>query len=955
MSASNYKYTPSPSKDGNGETITTPVAYAYEDADTDAFETERKSKAADANGIDTQNSNDNDNSSNNEPDSNSTTAADPAANTNTTNANTNTTNTTTTSRPVSSSARMVHGIRVLLLFCAFCLAILPSVLKIYETSHWFREYGEPSVYDNTKDSFKNPNLLFQKQIDNPKVMMRIYFFILPYLAMAACLVVAHTIPKYVDYTESVINPYHQALNPQETLNGRVLLRSVPFPSILVACGAPESVSLGEIIGVLVFLVLNLGTVGVRVRRSLPRGTRKNLYLADDGDAGKEAIPGTSWPAVEVWGKTLGVIAIVNLGWYLLMPIGRKSVLLESLGLSWDRAIKYHRWVGFYTSAIMLLHGLCYVAVILHGNGHPRYDPEKLMLRQNLLAWGCSSSSSSSNYDYGDEPERKDEHEQIYECDEDQCLLLRINMFGIVSLVLTLAITVFALPYFRRLHFEWFYYVHHLFVLVLFFVCLHYDGAIIYLIPGVAIYTIDKLMGLVAYKNCAIAKTEMVSSDVLEVSFGIADTVRYKAGQYVFVNVPSVSHLQWHPYSLTSTPNANPGKLFFHIKEAGESEQSWTRRVVEAGRSGQLKMRIDAFYGDYSEELQTKKAVVLIGGGIGITPMMSLGMDLVATDPDLPITVLWVCRTVQEFEIFSTTLYNAKIRCANLTVKVWITLSLPEPKISKESINELSTNKEKCDLVISVLKPLLTKDKHKDGKHAHGGGGSSRIAFTDELIDDTNNFLFDATPPGLEPLGNATAMLVAMIFALAGYTSAVNFSWDREIENETIWTLINVGFVTGMVLLSFVIILLARPLWRSDEKQNANEIGGAAAANTDFSKHQPNDLSVASEEESYLSAGCGDNNGFHSNDVYSAMLEGRIGCRPDIECEFQKLAAAHQRDMQISFDTVGVLACGPKAMTNAISLAVHNSGPLRTFFDAGQIVNKDGSNATFVFVEEDWEW
>jgi len=971
MSASNnYEYTPSPSKDDcilpTLENGVTPVTYAYADTDADAttisananendaFEVDANSvaKAADANDADTNNNN-NDADSNSNTSSTATPAADADSNAEI--------NATT----VSSVARIVHGIRVLLLFCAFCLAILPSVLKIYETSHWFREYGEPSVYDNTKDSFKNPNLLFQKQIDNPKVMMRIYFFILPYLAMAACLVMAHTIPKYVDYTESVTNPYHQALTPRETLNGRVLLRTIPFPTFLVRFGAPESVSLGEIIGVVVFLVLNLGTVGVRVRRSLPRGTRKNLYLADDGDAGKEAIPAVSWPAVEVWGKTLGVIAIVNLGWYLLMPIGRRSVLLESLGLSWDRAIKYHRWVGFYTSAIMLFHGLCYLAVLVHGNGHPRYDPEKLMLKHNLLAWGCATGTS--------EHERKDgyEHENDHhECDEDQRLLLRINIFGIVSLVLTMAITVFALPYFRRLHFEWFYYVHHLFVLVLFFVCLHYDGAIIYLIPGVAIYTIDKLMGLVAYKNCALAKTEMVSSDVLEVSFKIDDTIRYKAGQYVFVNVPSVSHLQWHPYSLTSTPNANPGELFFHIKEAGESTRSWTRRVVEAGRAGQLEMRIDAFYGDYSEELQTKKAVALIGGGIGITPMMSLGMDLIATDPDLPVTILWVCRTVQEFEIFSTTLYNAKNRCPNLTVKVWITLSLPEPKISRESVDELSTNKEKCDLVVSILKPPPI-DKNQQQQQQQSGG---RIESTDER-DDTNNFLFDTTPPGLEPLGNATAMLVAMTFALAGYTSAVNFSWDRDIENETTWTLINVGFVTGMILLSFVVTLLARPLWRSDEKGNAsanvnvnvNEIGGtSAAAAAAVSKNQPTDLSITSEEESYLSVGCGGNanananagfrNCFPScNDVYGAMLEGRIGCRPDIESEFQQLAAAHQRDMQISFDTVGVLACGPKAMTNAISLAVHNSGPLSTFFDAGRIVNKDGSDATFAFVEEDWEW
>ena len=497
---------------------------------------------------------------------------------------------------VSWSARCVHSLHLVLLFIAFCMAILPTVLKMYETSHWFREYGDPSVYDNTKDWFNNPNLPFQKQIDNPKVLMRIYFFILPYIAMAACLVLVHMLPKYFDYSESMKNPYNFKRIPlprflvrmgapehisvgfsiRELFKGRTLLRSVPFPKFLIRwCGAPDSVSTGELLGVAVFLVLNLGTIGVRVRRSLPRGTRKNLYLVDDGDAGKEDIPAISWPAVEVWGKTLGVVAIVNIGWYLLMPIGRKSVLLEAMGMSWDRAIKYHRWVGFYTVAIMFVHGLLYIMVMIHGNGDPVYDPEGVMLKHNLLAWGCAGED---------------------ECDDDQRLKLRVNMYGIFTLILVLEIAIFALPYFRRYLFEWFFYVHHLFILVLFFICLHYKGAVIYLIPGVAIYTIDKLMGLQAYKNCALAKTEMVSSDVLEVSFKIdINEIRYKAGQYVFVNVPSVSHLQWHPYSLTSGPNANPGELFFHLKEAGKSEDSWTRQVVEAGRAGQLDMRIDAFF------------------------------------------------------------------------------------------------------------------------------------------------------------------------------------------------------------------------------------------------------------------------------------------------------------------------------------------------------------------------
>ena len=83
------------------------------------------------------------------------------------------------------------------------------------------------------------------------------------------------------------------------VSGRMLRRLIRFPNFLVCIGAPESVSVGEIVGVCVFLVLNVGTIAVRVRRSLPRGSRKNHFLSEGGDAGKEEIDNHSWEAIEV--------------------------------------------------------------------------------------------------------------------------------------------------------------------------------------------------------------------------------------------------------------------------------------------------------------------------------------------------------------------------------------------------------------------------------------------------------------------------------------------------------------------------------------------------------------------------------------------------------------------------------------------------------------------------------
>jgi hypothetical protein len=62
-------------------------------------------------------------------------------------------------------------------------------------------------------------------------------------------------------------------------------------------------------------------------------------------------------------------------------------------------------------------------------------------------------------------------------------------------------------------------------------------------------------------------------DVVKVSFP-AGTLKYSAGQYMFLCLPDLSLWQWHPFSLSSSPGQSEAHM--HIRALGD----WTKQVVK---------------------------------------------------------------------------------------------------------------------------------------------------------------------------------------------------------------------------------------------------------------------------------------------------------------------------------------------------------------------------------------
>ena len=97
---------------------------------------------------------------------------------------------------------------------------------------------------------------------------------------------------------------------------------------------------------------------------------------------------------------------------------------------------------------------------------------------------------------------------------------------------------------------------------------------------------------------------------------------YRVGSYVFLNIPSLSFVQWHPYTLSSGPDDDC--LEIHIKSLGDHTQKLYERAKDRGS---FWVRVDGPYGAPRFNHRRFEAVMLVGGGVGVTPCISALKDI----------------------------------------------------------------------------------------------------------------------------------------------------------------------------------------------------------------------------------------------------------------------------------------------------------------------------------------
>ncbi len=191
----------------------------------------------------------------------------------------------------------------------------------------------------------------------------------------------------------------------------------------------------------------------------------------------------------------------------------------------------------------------------------------------------------------------------------------VNTAGSVMALILFLIIMSSLPLVRRRVFELFYYMHIICASGIAMGAFFHTGILIPLLVactwGVDLFFRSIVMARHRYPTKAKIRT--LSATVIELSFPKVEGFDYNPGQYIYLCLPELSYLEWHPFSISSAPKMK--NVTLHIRRSG----NWTSSLYKLAEQGkEVDILIEGPYGNLGVDVfgDRYKMVILFSGGIG---------------------------------------------------------------------------------------------------------------------------------------------------------------------------------------------------------------------------------------------------------------------------------------------------------------------------------------------------
>ncbi|XP_072023484.1 NADPH oxidase 2-like [Amphiura filiformis] len=286
---------------------------------------------------------------------------------------------------------------------------------------------------------------------------------------------------------------------------------------------------------------------------------------------------------------------------------------------------------------------------------------------------------------------------------EQGLIQIAGWSGVVLCLVLIFMFSSATEFIRRSYFETFWITHHLFVLYFAMIVVHGAGGIIrsqtnldkhdvayckdipddwgidsrcdmpmfadgspaswkWCVGPICLYILERCIRFIrSIQKVTITKVVKHPSKVLELQMK-KKGFNSLPGQYIFLKCPSISHVQWHPFTLTSCPEEDHFSV--HIRTVGD----WTNDLAKAMGSNKAspvepenlpRVAVDGPLGTASIDIFKYQAAICVGAGIGVTPFASIlksiwlkSVNNEAVSKLKRVYFFWICRDTDAFEWFS---------------------------------------------------------------------------------------------------------------------------------------------------------------------------------------------------------------------------------------------------------------------------------------------------------------
>ncbi|XP_054642771.1 cytochrome b-245 heavy chain isoform X1 [Dunckerocampus dactyliophorus] len=383
----------------------------------------------------------------------------------------------------------------------------------------------------------------------------------------------------------------------------------------------------------------------------------------------------------------------------------------------DRNITFHKLVAYMIAFHTAVH------IIAHLFNFEYFMDAQLNRNSSFLPFVLSKIGNGDNVSFLN-PIRSNE--------TNPTIVMCTTIAGVTGVVITLALILIitsSMEVIRRSYFEVFWYTHHLFVLFFIGLVFHGFGRIVrgqtadslntndprvcadrfddwgrngsgcavpefagnppmtwkWIVGPMILYVCERLIRIYrSHQKVVITKVVMHPSKTLELQMK-KKGFRMEVGQYVFIQCPSVSRLEWHPFTMTSAPEEDYFSV--HIRIVGD----WTQALYEACGGDKTepqeawklpKVAIDGPFGTASEDVFRYEVVMLVGAGIGVTPFASILKSVwykrIQDNQDVftkKIYFYWLCPETQAFEWFADLLQSLEGQMAEKNVTDFLSYNI----------------------------------------------------------------------------------------------------------------------------------------------------------------------------------------------------------------------------------------------------------------------------------------